>query len=225
MFKDAAIYPKDGTDATKTILIGGVLTLLSFFLVPLFLLVGYTVRVVRAVAGGDETLPAFDEWGDMLVDGVKGFAITLAYFLVPAVVFGVFAAVAALVGPGRASTLVVVLGGLAAMPVALVVWYVATAGFVNFAVTGRVRAAFAFDDLRPVLTSGGFATGWLVGLAVLVVGSVVAGIVGAIPIIGLVSAFVTFYTTVAMSYCYARGFADATPVDTAPETLAADPAA
>ena len=196
MFKDAAIYPKDGTDATKTILIGGVLTLPSFLLVPLFLLVGYTVRVVRAVAGGDETLPVFDEWGDMLVDGVKGFATTLAYFL--------FAAIAAPVGPGRASTLVV-LGGLAAMPVALVVWYVATAGFVNFAVTGRVRAAFAFDDLRPVLTSGGFATGWLVGLAVLVVGSVV----GAIPILGLVSAFVTFYTTVAVSYCYARGFADA----------------
>ena len=186
MFKDAAIYPKDGTDATKTVLIGGVLTLLSFLLVPLFLLVGYTVRVVRAVAGGDETLPVFDEWGDMLVDGVKGFAITLAYFP--------FAAVAAPVGPGRAPTLVV-LGGLAAMPVALVVWYVATAGFVNFAVTGRVRAAFAFDDLRSVLTSGGFATGWLVGLAVLVVGSVVGGIVGAIPILGLVSAFVTFYTT------------------------------
>ncbi|PSP32842.1 hypothetical protein BRC63_11005 [Halobacteriales archaeon QH_10_70_21] len=200
MFKDAAIYPKDGTDATKTVLIGGVLTLLSFLLVPLFLLVGYTVRVVRAVAGGDETLPVFDEWGDVLVDGVKGFAITLAYFP--------FAAVAAPVGPGRASTLVV-LGGLAAMPVALVVWYVATAGFVNFAVTGRVRAAFAFDDLRLILTSGGFATGWLVGLAVLVVGSVVGGIVGAIPILGLVSAFMIFYTTVAVSYCYARGFADA----------------
>ena len=212
MFKDAAIYPKDGTDATKTILIGGVLTLPSFLLVPLFLLVGYTVRVVRAVAGGDETLPVFDEWGDMLVDGVKGFATTLAYFL--------FAAIAAPVGPGRASTLVV-LGGLAAMPVALVVWYVATAGFVNFAVTGRVRAAFAFDDLRPVLTSGGFATEWLVGLAVLVVGSVV----GTIPILGLVSAFVTFYTTVAVSYCYARGFADAPPVDPASGTPAADPAA
>ena len=214
MFKDAAIYPKDGTDATKTILIGGVLTLPSFLLVPLFLLVGYTVRVVRAVAGGDETLPVFDEWGDMLVDGVKG-SITLAYFP--------FAAVAAPVGPGRASTLVV-LGGLAAMPVALVVWYVATAGFVNFAVTGRVRAAFAFDDLRPVLASGGFATGWLVGLAVLVVGSVVGGIVGAIPILGLVSAFVTFYTT---SRCRtATPAASRTPpIDPAPGTPAADPAA
>lgn len=225
MFTDAATYPTSGPDALKTILIGGVLTILSVFILPLFLLVGYTVRVVRSVADDEARPPAFDDWGAMFVDGVKGFAITVAYFLIPAAIFAGFAVMAALLAPTRVAGIVVVVGALAILPLALVVWYVATAGFLNFAVTGRLGAAFAMEDLRPTLASGSFATGWLVGFGVLVVGSVVGGIVGAIPIVGILSAFVLFYTTVSMTYCYARGFAAATAVASTPDAPTVDPAA
>lgn len=90
--------------------------------------------------------------------------------------------------------------------------------------TGRFGAAFEFGTLRPILTSGSFATAWLVGLGILVLGSIVTGIVGAIPILGIVAVFVAFYATVAAAYCYARGFADAMPVETAPEAPDLDPA-
>lgn len=225
MFTDATNYPKSGPDAPKTILIGGVLTILSVLILPLFLLIGYTVRVVRSVAEGEETPPTFDDWGDMLVDGVKGFAITVAYFFIPAAIFAGFAVMAAVVAPTRVAAVMLVVGALAILPMTLAVWYVATAGFLNFAVTGRLEAAFAMEDLRPTLASGSFATGWLVGFGVLILGSVVGSIVGAIPIVGILSAFVLFYTTVAMTYCYARGFTAATAVESAPETPTVDPAA
>lgn len=225
MFSDALTYPKDGTDAAKTILIGGVLTLLSVLVLPIAFLTGYLVRVVRAIDDGERAPPAFEEWGDLFVDGLKGMAIMFLYFLVPAVVFAVFVGSAGLLGFGRLSAVVALFGALVALPVWVAVWYVATAGFLNFAVTGRFGAAFEFGALRPILSSGTFATAWLVGLAILVLASIVGGIVAAIPILGLASAFVVFYGTVAAAYCYARGFADSVPVEPTSEAPAADPAA
>lgn len=225
MFSDALTYPKDGTDAVKTILIGGVLTLLSVFILPIAFVTGYLVRVIRAVDAGSEAAPVFDEWRDLFVDGLKGMAIMVLYFLVPAILLAVFGVILGLLGSGQPSVALALLGALIALPVWLAVWYVATAGFLNFAVTGRFGAAFELGTLRPILSSGTFATAWLVGLAVLVLGSIVGSIVAAIPILGLVSAFVAFYATVAAAYCYARGFADSVPVETAPEAPAADPAA
>ncbi len=224
MFSDALTYPKSGTDAVKTILIGGVLTLLSVLLVPIALVTGYVVRVARSVNDGAETPPVFDDWGELFVDGVKGVAIMFVYFLVPAVVFAVFAGGAAFLGAARLGAAVALIGALVAFPLWLAAWYVGTAGFINFAVTGRFGAAFEFEALRPIVTSGTFATAWLVGLGVLVLGSVVSGIIGLIPIIGLLAAFVAFYVTVAATYCYANGFADVISVESAPEAPDIDPA-
>lgn len=225
MFTDALTYPKDGTDAAKTILIGGVLTLLSVFILPIAFVTGYLVRVIRAVDDGTGTPPVFDEWSDLFVDGLKGMAIMFLYFLVPAILLAAFGVVVGLLGSGQLGAAVALLGVLVALPVWVAVWYVATAGFINFAVTGRFGSAFEFGTLRPILSSGTFATGWLVALAVLVLGGIVGGIVAAIPILGLASAFVAFYASVAAAYCYARGFADSVPVESAPEAPTADPAA
>lgn len=82
MFGEALRFPIAGDSALKNLLIGGVLGLLGFLLVPAFFVQGYLVRVLRvAVDGGDEP-PVFDEWGDLLVDGLKLFVVTLAYFIV-----------------------------------------------------------------------------------------------------------------------------------------------
>lgn len=224
MFDDAIRYPKRGTDPARTILIGGVLTLLSVLVVPAALLTGYVVRVVRSVEAGEEEPPAFDEWGDLLVEGAKGMAVVVAYVLVPAAVLGAVVVVGAVVGT-RVGTAIALLGALVTLPLLLAAWYVGSAGFLNFAVTGRLRSAFEFDTLRPVLTSGTFATAWLLGLGVVVLGGVVAGAIGAIPVVGLLGAFVGFYATVAAAYCYARGFAAATPVESPPEPPDVDPAA
>lgn len=225
MFSNAVSYPKSGTDAAKTILIGGLLTLLGVFVVPLILVTGYVVRVVRAVADNDDQLPEFTDWRALFVDGLKGTVIGLAYFVAPALLFGALVAAVALVVSPDAGVVTAALAALPALAFSVVVWYVATAAFVNFAVTGRFRAAFEFAALRPILSSGAFATAWLVGLAVLVLASVVGSVIAMIPILGLASAFVAFYGTVAAAYCYARGFADSVPVAPTPEAPAADPAA
>lgn len=63
--------------------IGGLIGLFGNFLIlPLFLLLGYQVEVVRRVMRGDkEVLPDWDDWGELFMDGVKMFGGLILYSL------------------------------------------------------------------------------------------------------------------------------------------------
>ena len=58
--EDAISYPTRGEDGLERLLIGGVLVPLSMFVLPMFLVYGYLVRCLAAVAVGEET-PPLDE--------------------------------------------------------------------------------------------------------------------------------------------------------------------
>jgi hypothetical protein len=195
----------------KTVLIGGILSLLGVLIVPTFLVLGYLVRVVRGTMHDDEQPPAFDEWGDLFVDGLKAFVVTFVYGLVPGlivtVVIGgsIFSFVAgggsesaSLVGLGMVGLLV---GGLLAFVLGLLAAYVIPAAVAAFAETIGLGAAFSIGELRPVLTSGTYATAWGYGLAIIVVAGLVAGALNAIPVLGSIAgAFIGFYAAVAAYY-------------------------
>jgi hypothetical protein len=223
MIEEAINYPRSGDDALTTILIGGVLGLLAVLVVPIFLLFGFTVRVLRSVEAGEETPPTFGEWGDLLVDGVKAFAIVLVYSIVPLVVLGVTAggvAVAALTGDVRPGAIA---GAFLGVSVAGILWlvafYVIPAALASFASEGRMGAAFDTTVLRGVLLDSGYATAWLVALVIFVVAGIVVGVLNAVPPVGfVVGAFVNFYVGVAAAYLYGHAFVDASAGDVPPET-------
>ncbi|MBB6646287.1 DUF4013 domain-containing protein [Halobellus ruber] len=221
MIEDALHYPRDDDDWTRTVLIGGILSLLGALVVPTILVLGYLVRVLERTMHGDEHPPAFDEWGDMLVDGVKAFAITLAYGLVPAVLAVVVVAGSILPftvveGPGAAGTaagglglVVLLVGGLLALVTALVAAYVVPAAIAALAETGEVTAGFSVSRLRPALLSGTYAIAWLWAFAVVVGAGLLTGALNAIPIIGFViGGFVGFYAAVSAYYIVGRAWGD-----------------
>ncbi|AKU08855.1 DUF4013 domain-containing protein [Haloferax gibbonsii] len=208
MLSESLNYLRNGEDWVKTVLIGGVLGLLSFLIVPTFLVIGYLLRVVRATMKGDEVPPVFDDWGDMAIDGVKGFAIAFVYALVPAIIAGVFG-FAGIVGAaaggsdaaGALGGIVALVGLLLAFVLGLLAAYLIPAALSNYAETDRMGAAFDFGTLRPILTSGKYATAWLTAFAVLFASSIVVGVLNVIPLLGfVVGAFVTFYAAVAAYY-------------------------
>ncbi|WP_424006094.1 DUF4013 domain-containing protein [Haloferax denitrificans] len=208
MISESLNYLRNGEDWVKTVLIGGVLGLLSFLIVPTFLVIGYLLRVVRATMKGDEQPPVFDDWGDMAIDGVKGFAIAFVYALVPAIIAGVFG-FAGIVGAaaggsdaaGAVGGIVALVGLLLAFVLGLLAAYLIPAALSNYAETDRMGSAFDFGTLRPILTSGKYATAWLMSFAVLFASSIVVGVLNVIPLLGfVVGAFVTFYAAVAAYY-------------------------
>lgn len=223
MIEEAIDYPRSGDDALTKILIGGVLGMLSVLIVPAFLLLGYYVRVLRFVEDDVETPPAFEEWGELLVDGVKAFAIGFVYSLVPLAVIAITAggtiaaAVAGDVPPGAiaGAFLGFAVGGI----LWLVAWYVIPAALASFASEGRLGAAFDWSVLSGVLTSSRYAVGWLVALVFFVVAGVIVGILNVVPPLGfVVGAFVNFYVGVAAAYIYGHAFVDASAGEVPPET-------
>jgi hypothetical protein len=86
MFEKAISYPLTGEKAVSAFVIGSLLTLLSVLLLPGLLVFGYLMRILRQPADADADVPGYDEWGTLLVDGLKATLITIGYFVVPALV-------------------------------------------------------------------------------------------------------------------------------------------
>jgi hypothetical protein len=214
---------RNSDEVVKTVLVGGVLSILSFLLIPAFIVSGYLVRVLRRTMEGNDEAPVFEDWESLLTDGLKAFAITLVYGLVPAIIGFVLVGggtIAALSGDagsliGGASILV---GGLLSMVLGLAAWYMISAATANFAETGRVSAGFDFGALRPILLSKTYATGWLMALGVIVLGSIVASVLNVVPFLGtLAGVFVGFYAMVAAYYIIGHTWADLRPIETRSE--------
>lgn len=216
MLEEAVNYPRENEGWVKTVVIGSILTLFGFLLIPAIPVFGYYMRVMRGTVDGETEPPVFDEWGDLFVDGLKGFVVAFVYMLIPAIVFGVtvggLVTAAASGGDVGFGAVAGALAGLAVgVLVSLVFWYIVPAAVVNVARTGNVGSGFAFGDLRPVLMSRSYAVPWLLSLAVLIGAGIVTGLLNIIPILGFVlAAPVSFYAAVVAFRLAATGFDDAT---------------
>jgi hypothetical protein len=214
MITESLTYLRESDEWVKTVVIGGLLTLFGFLVVPTILVAGYLVRVLRATMHGDDAPPQFDDWSDLAGDGLRAFAIAVVYGLVPAILVGVTAGLAAAAaGPGPRTGLVVgavtFVGGLLALVVGLLAAYVVPAAVANYAEQESFRAGFAVGDLRPVLTSGTYATAWVMGFALIFGAGIVATVLNVVPLLGtVVGAFVSFYAITAAYYIVGHAWGD-----------------
>jgi hypothetical protein len=237
-------YPLRGPDALKIALIGGGLlfaavlinlvgTLLSiivigllilpFAFVPQLLTQGYLVRVLDSTLDGGAEPPAWAEWTDIFVDGLKLLVVVIVYFLplvVLSVVFAVlFAGLSATAGgggdPGGAlagvGAAVGLLFGLLVVVLSIAALYLAPIGLCGMAHDGDFGGAFDLSRLRAVGTSREYAVAWLVGGAILVVGGGVAQLL----VFLLVGFPLVFVVQVLAFRIFARGYADALGLDVA----------
>ncbi|WP_049984787.1 DUF4013 domain-containing protein [Halobellus rufus] len=225
MIQESLQYLRTDEDRwVRTVLIGGILSLLSVLVVPTFLVLGYLVRVVRGTMHDDDRPPVFDEWGDLFVDGLKAFVVAFVYGLVPAVIATVVVGGGILsfaVGGGSESGSLmglgmvgIILGSLLALVLSLLAAYVIPAAIAAFAETDRIGAAFSFGELRPVLGSGTYATAWLSGVAILLGAGLIAGVLNAVPVIGqIATAFLGFYATVSAYYLIGHAWGELRDVE------------
>lgn len=55
----------------------------SILIIPAFLALGYNLRIIENTINGSNELPPFDEWGNMFIDGLRFFAVTLIFLIIP----------------------------------------------------------------------------------------------------------------------------------------------
>ena len=212
MLEDGFSYPLRD-DWIGRIVIGGVLGFLSVLVVPAFLIVGYLVRVLEGTIGGDEVPPEFTDWGDLLMKGVIGTIIGIAYTVVPVVAYGVVIAVVAGTGGavgGDAGALIGAVGvllALAFVPVLFLVYYAVPAALSAYAARGELGAAFDPDLLKPALLSTEYLVAVLMPIVVAIV-TWIATAVLAVTVVGLLLVpFVQFYGQVAVFRMFGTAFA------------------
>jgi hypothetical protein len=77
-------FPFQGADWSSRFIIGTGLTLAAYVipLVPIIFVYGYVLRVMRQATEGEElTLPAWTDWGQLFVDGLRVALVGLVYLL------------------------------------------------------------------------------------------------------------------------------------------------
>lgn len=83
MIGETIRYLRGSDEPVKTVLIGGFFSYFGvFFVLPMVLTMGYFMRVLRSAAA-DESLPVFERWTGLFVDGIKAYTIWLIYLSIP----------------------------------------------------------------------------------------------------------------------------------------------
>ncbi|KPN30841.1 hypothetical protein SY89_01581 [Halolamina pelagica] len=223
MLEEGLSYPFNGDSALGRIIIGGLLGFGSFLIVPAIALMGYLVWVLDGAARGEEEPPAFENWGDMIVDGLKATAVTIVYGIVPFVLMLISIFVAGSGGTTGNETATGILGGIGLLGLLLsfvalfVLYYLIPAALTNMALEDDFGAAFDFNTIKQVILSGDYLVAWLIpfvlaaGVQILLTAVtfvLVLSIVGilALPLLLIVGPFIQFYVQVAAFYMFGVAF-------------------
>lgn len=214
VISDSMRYPS--TD-WKKVLILGLLFMFSFLLVPLFLLYGYIFRVIKASLAGVEGLPDYEEWGEMLVEGIKLFFVYIIYML-PAIIIGIYSIMLfatsvntfAYLNPITTIEPTIIyslIGGSAVLGIGFVMLYslliypIMAVGIGNMAFyNGDLGSAFKLGDIFSTISKIGWVDLLIWYIAIIIVGLsiFVAGtLIAIIPILGWL-----FITLIVYPYLY-----------------------
>jgi hypothetical protein len=196
MLSDALSYPSNSDDWLKTIVIGGILLFTSFLIIPAFLLQGYFARVLRSAARNDDTPPSFEDWEEMLDEGLKmtviGIAYTLSAIILPVIVVAVGTLISDILG---------VILGLLTVVLVFAISYIMPVALTNFALTGEFGAAFEIKQI----TDAAFTSQYFVAVILAVVVGGILSLISALLSLLLVGLFLFFYTEMVIFYLYGRG--------------------
>ncbi|MFN8482921.1 MAG: DUF4013 domain-containing protein [Anaerolineae bacterium] len=171
------------------VLLGGIFTLLSVFLIPIPLVLGYQVGTIGLAARGENRVPDWTDWGGVYVRGLLAFVIQLVY-AIPAIIFACCqGATQGLMGqsaqggdPNAAIGLFVACFACLNFIFSLLAAIIAPAGIIRWVQRGDFGAAFNLGSVFALIrdNAGNYAIAFLVSLglsiAAVLVGSLLCGI-------------------------------------------------
>ena len=154
-------------------------------------LLGYTLRVLR----GTKPAPEVNDWGTLIIDGIKYFIVSLVW-AIPCLIVLVLALGSGIMAlfsgnPGQVAALAggMIVGLLVFLIVAIITSLLATIGIIRFARTGSMGEAFNFGAILATIGKIGWGS-YIIALIVLVVVqfifAIVIGVLSMIPLLGII---------------------------------------
>jgi len=193
-FGDSFAYTKKlFSDVVRLI----ILIVLSIIPIVDWIVIGYQARVLKE-SPGQGAPPKLEKYGELFVDGAKVFFASLVYMLVPLILIivgavGAFAGLASSL-QAQASAPAVLVGGTAVIVLligivlAILLLIFLGVGMAHMIKTGKFGKAFAFGEIFGIIRGIGWVKylGWIA--VTVIIGAILAGISGAIPVIGSIIA-------------------------------------
>ena len=189
MFEDPDWLRKLGI-GTLVGLVGIIFSPVLIGLIPLIMLFGYSLDVLRNVMDGKQyPLPEWEDWGGFLVRGLKIIGVSIVWALpliVVAIPFGIGAALSDNSGSAANAigALFMICGGCLSLLWALFLWLVTPAIYIRLARTDRFCSAFELGKIWA-LTRDNFAN-VIIALILLIVAGIIAAVLGMLGFIALV---------------------------------------
>lgn len=233
VISDSLRYPT--SDWSKLVIVG-VLFLISFLIIPLFLVSGYMFRVIKASLAGVEELPVFEEWVEMLLDGIKLFLVYIIYSL-PALIIAIISFISlwssltslTYITQANGNTVTpdmffALFGGTALIGLiiaglyTLVIYPIMAVAIGNMAYyNGEFSAAFRFNEILSIISQIGWVDLIIWYIVLIMVGIAIGflvSIIAIIPILGWIFLifivypyFYLFYAR-AVAWLYSSAFAE-----------------
>lgn len=189
IISDSIKYP---SSSWGKVLILGIITIASILIVPLFLLLGYMFRIIKATLAGIDELPEFDEIGEMFVDGLKVFVVGFIYaipvWIISAIVGlltgGNTVATATSLGTGYA--LAFILGNIITIIIAVIIGLIEIMAIVNMAYNnGDLGTAFRFSEILDIISTIGWGK-YIITYIVIVILAAIGLLIGIFTMIILI---------------------------------------
>ncbi|MBP6016788.1 MAG: DUF4013 domain-containing protein [Candidatus Promineofilum sp.] len=182
------------------LLIGALMSVLGFLIVPALILQGYVVKIIRQVMNGNwDGLPEWENWGDLLKDGffvtVAQFVYTLPFILLMIIGGAATGGMASLTGSDDLSAIAATGGGLLLLCLvilfAVALLFLTPAILIQYAIKDDFGACFRFGEVFGIIRNNmsDILIAFVVTLVAALVVTLLIGILSLIPCLGWIAAF------------------------------------
>lgn len=182
------------------LVIGALMSILGFLIVPALILQGYLVKIIRQVMNGDrDSLPEWDNWGELLRDGFNVTVAQLVYtlpFIILMIVGGMATGgLASVTGNNDLATVAATGGGLLLLCLIILIviafLFLTPAILIQYAIKDDFGATFRFGEVFDIIRNNmaDILVAFLVTLVAAFAVSIVIGVLSIIPCLGWIAAF------------------------------------
>jgi len=169
----------------------GIIIIASILVLPMFLVYGYILRIIKATIAGIDELPDFDGIGEMFVDGIKMFLVAIIY-AIPVGIIGFLMGVITghtsynTINLDPAMLFAFILGYIVYIIVAMVIGLIEVIAIANMAYyDGDLGAAFRFNEILDHIARIGWGKYIATYIVIAIVG-IIGFVIGALTLIILI---------------------------------------
>lgn len=210
----ALIFPFTSKQNVLNYVIGSVITILSFTIIPIFFLLGYLVRIIQHSVQEKEEMPGWNLPIEMLKHGLSAFLVLVAYLIVPLLigVLGVQSAGSVdqvILNPELLSTVPsysIALVFISAI-ISVIVLFILPMAVIRYAATENIKEAFNFLEILARLRKRLF--GYIITYAITLLTFLISVTVLFVPFAQIIGAFVFFFAMVFVIHTFSQIYLEA----------------